>query len=682
VLTSQAGWANTVKVTSVKPVILPTTELGFLASMRNGLLDQQFSPQLSVGDGLGDLASFSFGSGDMVGMLANPALFSSPQLVQATSLGTVLPKDAINLGFASANDLRRASFAFEPKLDLNNRVEAKAQSPTQISVKKKVLPASWQKILDTQKKTNTLNTFLAEQKLNQKATVLTFDDRCDQLLSNELGNLSVSQCKKVSSPKAAGIQNLQLAQANSKKPTPVVTPVAPKPTSNSCRILNSTTSTSVKPKPPSSSTPLPAYLKPNPNLLQFPTQVDEVKLQAEQPLSLDQSLEIARRNNRELQVSLLQLESSRSSLREQQAALFPTLGLSTVITKNQSDDFSSGTVINGQAQINYDLYTSGSRQAAIRTAEEQVRSAELTVEQQSETIRLNVATQYYDLQQADANICISEKAVENARASLKDTKSLEEAGVGTRFDVLRSEVNLANTLQELENALSQKRIAQRQLVVTLGLPQSLTVSALDFVMPAGPWNLSLDDSIVLALQNRPELQQILVSRNQSEQRRRQALAQLGPQVSLIGTYNLEDTFKDNVPVNDTYRLQVQASLNLFDGGASRARAATQKTNIAIAETNFASQREQIRFEVERFYSQLKANEKNIQTAEIAVKQAAQALELARLRFRAGVGTQTDVINSENDLTRSEGNQVQAIISYNRALASLQRAVTIRGLQRK
>ncbi len=124
--------------------------------------------------------------------------------------------------------------------------------------------------------------------------------------------------------------------------------------------------------------------------------------------------------------------------------------------------------------------------------------------------------------------------------------------------------------------------------------------------------------------------------------------------------------------------ELQGNLTLFDGGAARARAAQSRTNIAIAETQFASQRDQIRFDVEQFYSQLQSNLNNVQTSSVALNQAREALNLARLRFQAGVGTQTEVISAENDLTRAEGNRVTAILDYNRALANLQRSVTSRG----
>lgn len=450
---------------------------------------------------------------------------------------------------------------------------------------------------------------------------------------------------------------------------------------------------------------IPDKLNPNPNPLQFPTKPEEVTLQENQPISLAQALELARRNNRDLQVAVLTKERSQAALREAQAALLPTVGISTGVTRQRtaSDTLSTklqeqaqeglpaelrtpvepaqaSTAFSGQAQLSYNIFTSGQRQASIRAAEEQLRSDELAVESRSEDIRLNVSTDYYNLQQADEQVRISQSSVTNAQASLKDAEALERAGVGTRFDVLRSQVNLANAQQTLTNAISQQQVARRQLATRISLSQSVNISAADPVQLAGLWNQSLEQSIVLAFQNRPELQQQLAQRNISEQQRRQALASLGPQVSLVASYSLLDRFNDNVGVSDGYSVGVQATLNLFDGGAARARAAQQKVNIAIAETNFANQRDQIRFQVEQAFSTQKSNLENVQTANTALEQAREALRLARLRFQAGVGTQTDVINSENDLTVAEGNRVRAILDYNRALAQLQRSVTLRAFR--
>ncbi|PPS39139.1 TolC family protein [Chroococcidiopsis sp. TS-821] len=427
----------------------------------------------------------------------------------------------------------------------------------------------------------------------------------------------------------------------------------------------------------------PNYLNPSPNPLQFPTRPEEVRIQGTQPITLQQALELAQRNNRQLQVARLNLERSRATLREAQAALLPNVSLNAGLSRSRAaqpqafpqQEVSANTTFSGTAQLSYDIYTSGERSSRIRAAEEQIRLNELQLEQTAEQLRLDVANDYYNLQAADELVRINQSAVTNAQASLRDAQALEQAGVGTRFDVLQSEVQLANATQELTNALSQQQNSRRQLAARLSLAQSVSLTAAEPVQIAGLWNLPLEDSIVLAFRNRAELQQQLAQRNISEAQRRIALSQLGPRVSLSTNYNVLDVFDDGSGLADGYSIGANVSLNLYDGGAARARARQEEANIAIAETNFADTRNQVRFEVEEAYNTLQANLANIQTASVALEQAREALRLARLRFQAGVGTQTEVINAENALTTAEGNRVTAILDYNRALARLQRAIS-------
>lgn len=438
---------------------------------------------------------------------------------------------------------------------------------------------------------------------------------------------------------------------------------------------------------------IPKSLEPSANPLQYPTKPEEVRVEQNQPITLQQAIELARRNNQELQASLLQLERAQAGVKVQQAALLPSVGLNAQIARSQSSssqrliELGSTTTTDeptdnftGGVQLNYDLYTSGARLARIRQAEEQLRSQELDVERLSEEIRLSVATEYYNLQQADEQVRISRAAVENAEISLRDARALEEAGVRPRFDTLQAQVNLANAQQELTNARSDQTVARRQLATRLNLAQSATITAADSVKLAGLWNPTLEQSIVLAYQNRPELQQQLAQRNINEQQRRLALSALGPQVRVVANYELLDQFDDSVGITDGYSIALVANLNLFDGGASRAQAAQAKADIEVAETQFSQQRNNIRLQVEEAFSSLKSNLENVQTSEAALEQATESVRLARLRFQAGVGTQLEVINAENALTRAEGNRINAILDYNRALARLQRAVTSRGLR--
>ncbi|WP_197484831.1 TolC family protein [Phormidesmis priestleyi] len=446
-------------------------------------------------------------------------------------------------------------------------------------------------------------------------------------------------------------------------------------------------------------TPAPAYLNSPANPLLFPTRPDEVRLAGTQLISLLQAIELAERNNRDLQVSRLQLESSRSALREAQANLYPTVGIQSSLARSQSasGDISSrlqaqspqsqlfgasgagnppSTSLTGTVQLSYSIFASGLNSARRRAAERLVRAAELTVEQTREQLRLDTTNDYYNLQSANEQVRINQAAVINAQRSLSDTLAQERAGLGTRFDVLRSQVNLANAQQQLTNAIATQGINRRQLASRLSLPESINVSTSDPVQPAGIWTLPIEDTIVLAYKNRAELEAQLVQREVSEQQRRAALATLGPTVNAVASYNLLKNFETALSAPGSgYSVGLQAQWNFFDGGAAQARAAQQERNKEIAETRFAQSRNTVRFQVEQAYINLQSNRANIDTTTTALSQAAEALRLARLRFQAGVGTQTDVINAETDLTRAEGNRVSAIIGYNLSLAQLQRAVS-------
>ncbi|HEY9669342.1 MAG TPA: TolC family protein [Coleofasciculaceae cyanobacterium] len=439
---------------------------------------------------------------------------------------------------------------------------------------------------------------------------------------------------------------------------------------------------------PNQRTQPPESLIPSPNPLRFPTTSEEVQIQGVQPLTLEQALELARRNNTTLEEARITLERARSVLQEALAGEFPsvTAGADFSRTDSAQGELSSRanplfagdtlqSTFNLLLQASYDLYTGGRRPAQIRRAEEQIRLQQLQVESVGEQLRLDTTRTYYDLQQADAQVDISRASVAEAAQNLRDTQLLEQAGLETRFAVLQAQVRLAETEQELTRAFSQQRIARRELAQLLNLPLAAEVSAADPIAVAGEWNLSLEQTIVLALKNRAELIQQLVQRNISEQDRQIALAAIRPQVSLSANYNILGILNDNEGPADGFSLGTSLRWNFFDGGAARARAEQARRTGEIAETNFTEQRNQIRLQVEQAFFELISNAQNIQTASFSVQQAEESLRLARLRFQAGVGTQTDVINQQAALTRARLNRLTAILDYNRALAALQRATS-------
>ena len=187
--------------------------------------------------------------------------------------------------------------------------------------------------------------------------------------------------------------------------------------------------------------------------------------------------------------------------------------------------------------------------------------------------------------------------------------------------------------------------------------------------------MPLESSIITAYENRPELDQFLLTREINEEQKQIALAQIRPQISVFGQVDFLNVSDDDIDTTTGYTVGAQLQWNIFDGGVAKAIARQEDIDIEIAENDFANQKNLVRLEVEQAFFGLQANDKNITTAEMAVTLAEESLRLARLRFQAGVGTQTDVIEAQSELTTARGNLLTAIIDYNQSFTQLQRAVT-------
>lgn len=508
-----------------------------------------------------------------------------------------------------------------------------------------------------------------------------------------LGRIEVAQSKSLD---FAGIrQSLELTADRQSRPESVKFPTATakiKVDSIAKRVLgtsgyaNGTIIAQATPPPPAPPAPTPSRTETLKNRLDFPKTGAEVQITDSKALTLQETLDIAFRNNREVQAARLTITRSQSSVSEAQAAQAIQVGLTSALRTQGSPLLigeaprvgnSTSTDVQGTVEATYSLVNAGRDTGRIRAAQEQVNFDRLDLLRVEQKLRGDVLTAYYDLQEAGSAVIINNAAVTDATRSLSDAQLQEKAGVGTKFDILRAQVQLATANQDLTRSQGQQQTSQKKIAQLLSVNENTEYKAADAVKELGTWNYSLEDSLVVAFKNRPELKQQLVRRSVSEQQQIIASAADSAQVSLFANYTLGKTISNTNPLQDNYSAGARLSWNFWDGGAAGSRSNQEKVNQEIAENQFTTTRNQIRFEIEQAYNSLGTNKKNIVTSTQALKQAEESLKLARLRFQAGVGTQTDVIQAQTELARARGNRITAIISYNRSLSILRTATVLR-----
>ncbi len=434
-------------------------------------------------------------------------------------------------------------------------------------------------------------------------------------------------------------------------------------------------------------------LAPPPNPLAIPLRPAEVDISRPQPISLDQALDLAYRNNPNLESVRIAVDRSRATLEESFASLYPTVDLNggidgvTNATSGQGEEDSDGgsavAALTGNLEAAYDIVTGGERSARIRAAALQLQQQQLTLEQEQEALRSQISLAYYDVQSTRERMGIGQDFLAETCRNLRDTILFYEAEVGTRFDVLRAEVQVAQARQDLILARSNWQTAQRRLAAFLNIPADSTIITTP-VSIGGFWPLTLEESIVLALQNRAELEENLLQREVSQAQRQIALSAIRPRLQTSGSVNaavaLNDITSAAIPGLDSntsagFGLRLGSSWRVFDGGAAAARVRQAEQDQAIAESTFSSERNQIRLAVETAYFNLEANLANIDTARTSLEQARDALQLAQRRFDAGVGDQLEVLTAQRELTEAQVQLLDAVLGYNRSLVDLERAVS-------
>jgi outer membrane protein TolC len=417
----------------------------------------------------------------------------------------------------------------------------------------------------------------------------------------------------------------------------------------------------------------------NPSTL--PKTIQDLKLPPPKGMSLQEVLNLATRYSRELEQSRLSFQKAQAALQEQKASLFPTLDATAQSNYNRNsfaETQNDTLVLSVGVQANYTLFDFGQRNTNILIQAVQVRSAELEVNRLTQQIRLDVAQQYYDLQDAGEQVRINQAAVENAQRSFQDTQLRERAGLGTRFDTLQAQTTLSNNQVNLYQARTDLQVAQRKIAQKLGIAQTTQIAASDPIQIVGAWPLSLEQTILNAFEKRVELNQQRLAQESGQMKVKLAKTQKAPQVNLSAGYTLQespltDSSLSN-PLQDDLSVSLKLNWRLFDGGAAKAQANQARADTAIAVSEFANQRDQIRLDTETAFLTLQSQQQQMSSAQVGLTSAQAQLRLARLRFNAGVGTQLDVLNAQNQLAQAESNVSKAITGYNKAFVQLQRAI--------
>ena len=240
--------------------------------------------------------------------------------------------------------------------------------------------------------------------------------------------------------------------------------------------------------------------------------------------------------------------------------------------------------------------------------------------------------------------------------------------------MIRANVQVVNTHSQVIQAQNQRKLAQENFKLTLGIPLNKPVS-IDGKLYAEPKAAKVDQAIATALERRPEIRQIEIQEQIGEKQVKVAKAGNKPKLSTFGNYNLNDSERQSLDTSWSVGVMIQTPI--FDGFATRARVNQARVNLERIRTNKDQLLEGIKLEVKSAMFDLEAVQKLIEAQDGIVEQAAEGLRIANVQHEAGLITGVELTDIELSHTQAQVNRLQAIHNYIIAIARLERVIGAR-----
>ncbi len=332
---------------------------------------------------------------------------------------------------------------------------------------------------------------------------------------------------------------------------------------------------------------------------------------------------------------------------------------------------SSALVTSNNANVNLrQLIIDGGRVAAqVASARFSTDAARLSLVRDIQTVILSVAQQYYAALQSRHQLQAARQSLSVAQVQERLVRAQFRAGVAARADVLTAQLPVAQAQLAVAQALNGEASNLAALLATIGVPAQANVTLTDdtSVSHSQP---PLDQILQTSLSQRADL--LAANANLQAAQENVRAARLGRFPVLAGTASdgVASTSPSGGNFGNSYSVGLALSFPIFDGGLIRAQTALTEAQANTAQANLQTAQLNVRLNVQQAYLGVSTASAGLTAANAELDQARVVLSVTNAQYRAGVTTLPLLLNAQNQLTRAQSDQVNALYAYKTAQQQL------------
>jgi len=402
-----------------------------------------------------------------------------------------------------------------------------------------------------------------------------------------------------------------------------------------------------------------------------------------QALTLAEVVDLALCNNPQTREAWANARYQAAQVGVAQSAYLPSANLAVSAARNSGSSSASqggggGDLRYSQTQAtlsaDYLLYDFGGRAANLENARQMVAALNATQDASLQAVFLAAVQAYYQWFAAQAQVAAANESERAAGESLEAAIARQQVGTATPADRLQAQTALSQATLTRIRAENDARNAQGNLAFAMGLPADWPIVLVPppQIKPDARFERDVAALIAEAKRRRPDLAAAQAQVLAAQAGVASARAAGMPSISLFASRdNSRSSLFDPAQSNT---LGVSVSVPLFSGFGSHYRVSAAQAQVETKRAQRDALALQVGLDVWRAYQALQTENQALRAAADLLASASESEQMARGRYRAGVGTIVDLLNAQSALASARGQQVQELYNWRLAKVSLAQAM--------
>lgn len=335
----------------------------------------------------------------------------------------------------------------------------------------------------------------------------------------------------------------------------------------------------------------------------------------------------------------------------------------------------------GEIRVTYSVFSGGENSGNIRRAKAQLSRELIQYEKALNTLIFTIKKAFYEAMLYSGQVDTQMQIIELLEKEVERQERLFDVGKSTKFNIVRTQVRLANERPRLIEADKKLTEAGIDLVEAMGMvwnvKDGMSPLQLSGELSCPPVNLNLNNAVRTALTRRPDARELDLTAEIAAMEARVARSSNIPKIDLFaqGISRRDDgsgsSFFDN---SSELAFGFLGQWDIFDGFRGKGRAKQADARRKQAEIRKQDTARRITLEVTRAFGSLQKAQQLLGSQAENVERAKQSIELARSSVDAGFSSQFDVIQATVDYNQALNIEIEAKFEYHESLAELERAL--------